>query len=876
MQDNANFFYDATNHYLGIGLTNPTNQLTIYTNTNNSGTAINANTTGLMITNASNADGSYSSLRFNHPNSGDQTYIKSVYHLNNINELVFGGAGGTEDMIKLYMNGGNYNLNTFTIFPNTAGRVGIGTTTPTQALDVNGSIAIPATTSSSTGVIYKGTDRFIHNFAGPAAAGGNTFLGINAGNFTMAGSSENEGSYNTGIGYQTLTSNTTGGENTATGGFALTANTTGSANTANGYYALYSNTTGSYNTANGDYALSENTTGSGNTANGDLALQSNATGSYNTANGTFALNTNTTGANNTATGYYALSVSTGDNNTATGANALHNNNGGSGNVALGSYAGYYEAGSDTFYVNNVLETNQANDRAYSLLYGTFSGSAGSVTNQQLTINAPSIYMPYLTAGSGGTVYADANGKLWASLSSLRYKHDIQPLTENWDAILQVQPKSFEYKGSNQSDIGYIAEDIDALGLKDLVLYDNEGRPNSIKYDRIALYNTELIKQQQIAINEIKQRLGIAIEDLEINPAGTSGSGEVSGVAISGFDQSVQSSLSKLGATLSGGIFTLKQIIADSLTVKTARIEKMEMVDSATGSIYCTWVENGEWKKAQGDCASITTASAVETTAPADATGSLEETTTPSTTPGTSSTTNDQVSQQINNLSQQVNQQQQATQQAQDTAQQAQDTANQAQEIAQQVQEQVQQVQEQPQPLNIILVDNIPDINVSYGTQLSSLNLPTTVTATLSDISTQSVNIVWDNGIPSYDPNTSGTYVFSGTLTFSGNITNTNNLEINVNVTVAQQPSPAESPVSMTGDLIKSTVSALVDGVLKFIGWLMDYGSKAVSSLQIAQKAGTSLIQASLLLQSLSSSLEVKSLTTGLAEFFGPIMKWLSK
>jgi hypothetical protein len=25
------------------------------------------------------------------------------------------------------------------------------------------------------------------------------------------------------------------------------------------------------------------------------------------------------------------------------------------------------------------------------------------------------------------------------------------------------------------------------------------------------------------------------------------------------------------------------------------------VDKATGEIYCTWIENGEWKKVKGEC-----------------------------------------------------------------------------------------------------------------------------------------------------------------------------------------------------------------------------------------------------------------------------------
>jgi hypothetical protein len=56
------------------------------------------------------------------------------------------------------------------------------------------------------------------------------------------------------------------------------------------------------------------------------------------------------------------------------------------NVVIGFNAGYNETASNTFYIGNIQQSSQANDRAYSLLYGTFSGSAASLTGQQLTIN----------------------------------------------------------------------------------------------------------------------------------------------------------------------------------------------------------------------------------------------------------------------------------------------------------------------------------------------------------------------------------------------------------------------------------------------------------------------------------------------------------
>ena len=194
----------------------------------------------------------------------------------------------------------------------TNGNVGIGTTSPSQELDLIGDLELEMTTSADTGVIYKGADRFIHNFQHPTGstappAGQNTFIGINAGNFTMGSGATavHHGSYNTGVGTQALYSNTTGYSNSAIGMYALRLNTTGYDNSAMGRRALYSNTTGSYNSAMGKEALFSNSTGHSNSAMGTSALYSNTTGGYNSAMGRSALYSNTTGNYNFAMGYNA-------------------------------------------------------------------------------------------------------------------------------------------------------------------------------------------------------------------------------------------------------------------------------------------------------------------------------------------------------------------------------------------------------------------------------------------------------------------------------------------------------------------------------------------------------------------------------------------
>jgi hypothetical protein len=139
-----------------------------------------------------------------------------------------------------------------------------------RSLSLAESMTLVATTSSTTGVIYKGADRFIHNFALAGTDGYNTFVGLHAGNFTMTGSTGVQGSYNSAMGYYVLFSNTTGSSNSAMGYYALFSNTTGSNNSAMGHGALFSNT-GSSNSAMGYCALFSNTTGSSNSALGMYA-----------------------------------------------------------------------------------------------------------------------------------------------------------------------------------------------------------------------------------------------------------------------------------------------------------------------------------------------------------------------------------------------------------------------------------------------------------------------------------------------------------------------------------------------------------------------------------------------------------------------------
>jgi hypothetical protein len=213
-----------------------------------------------------------------------------------------------------------------------------------NSLTISGDINLENTTyANQSGIIYKNGVPFMHNFnygdnGTVTTVGYNTFLGENAGNFTMGSGATavHESGYNTIVGYEAFSSNTTGWQNSAIGHSSLFSNTTGYRNIAFGGNSLHENTTGYYNIGLGSIALYYNTTGSNNIAVGEEALFRNESGDANNAIGTYALFNNVSGSHNSAFGYQSLFYNTaGENNVALGRMSLFANSTGTSNSALG-------------------------------------------------------------------------------------------------------------------------------------------------------------------------------------------------------------------------------------------------------------------------------------------------------------------------------------------------------------------------------------------------------------------------------------------------------------------------------------------------------------------------------------------------------------
>ncbi len=317
----------------------------------------------------------------------------------------------TGNILDIYSNAATPVLNSVIT---AGGNWGIGTTSPATTLSVAGSgyftggigagvlntttglikasVAYDVLPSTAAGTYrINGTD-----IASASTTMVNYFFGTNPSTLqtTMTGS------YNTGVGRQTLYVNT-GSQNSAFGDATLSANTTGGTNSGFGYRALLSNTTGSVNSAFGYAAMSANVDGGNNAAFGGEALSGNTSGGSNVAVGWRAMSNNTTGSTNTAVGLAALGGSvTGTNNVAIGENASGRNGSATSSVAIGTRAYYGASGMSAqgytavgYYAGG--NGSLATGADYNTLLGYESGF-------NLTTGSNNVFLGPDTTGNGGS------------------------------------------------------------------------------------------------------------------------------------------------------------------------------------------------------------------------------------------------------------------------------------------------------------------------------------------------------------------------------------------------------------------------------------------------------------------------------------------
>ncbi|MBD3366536.1 MerR family DNA-binding transcriptional regulator [candidate division WWE3 bacterium] len=134
------------------------------------------------------------------------------------------------------------------------------------------------------------------------------------------------------------------------------------------------------------------------------------------------------------------------------------------------------------------------------------GSSGYVGIGTTDPTSPFTIATELDTGEGTTLVIDASGNVLkdgAGVSSLRYKENITNLSLDTSKLLQLRTVEYDLKNSDYHGFGYIAEELEEIGLTEIIKYDSLGRPDALNYGKLSVYLVEAYKELHAEITKLK-------------------------------------------------------------------------------------------------------------------------------------------------------------------------------------------------------------------------------------------------------------------------------------------------------------------------------------------------------------------------------------
>jgi hypothetical protein len=461
-------------------------------------------------------------------NGGNPTSIQSYLRMFAVAGTSFIDFAG-DFVYRLYAGNGTTSVNGSLMRLN---NTGLNVTAP-----INGATIL---SNAANGNLAVGANAFVYTGAGSLG----TTIGANAGNASMMGNANTcVGAYTGNAitnGYQNSLLGSSAG-NSLTGGLANTyigfsagrTVTTGESNVGIGMYSAgsFSGSTGNCNSCVGGFSGERLTTGANNVIVGFAAGQFLTTGDRNTLIGRMAGYNMSTGLVNVCIGESAGSqITTGQNNIIIGQGSNASSGNTSNETVIGSNLGGNGPGTTTISGNSVFFTlvGQANKPIMAMnndavyIYGTGAASTdgralsllrgdNDANSRWLIYAAPNGNLIFKNNAYGGQYISMTPNGGTPTVSDIRSKHNIKPLTNGLSIVTRMNPVYYNYISDNTNKLqsGLIAQELLPLIPEAVDTADPERF--GINYVMITPYLIKSIQEQQIEITSLKT----LVSDLQV-------------------------------------------------------------------------------------------------------------------------------------------------------------------------------------------------------------------------------------------------------------------------------------------------------------------------------------------------------------------------
>jgi hypothetical protein len=109
-----------------------------------------------------------------------------------------------------------------------------------------------------------------------------------------------------------------------------------------------------------------------------------------------------------------------------------------------------------------------------------------------------------TGGTNSIVYVTSTGELSTNISDVNKKHNIRNLPYGLNTINQLNPVAFDWNETDETDIGFIAQDIESIIPESVIT--NWDSQLTFRQEKIVPILVKAIQEQQALIKALEQRI----------------------------------------------------------------------------------------------------------------------------------------------------------------------------------------------------------------------------------------------------------------------------------------------------------------------------------------------------------------------------------